>query len=98
MKYLLRATCFLAWAGTVRAAEPVDYQRQVKPILARSCHECHGPDKQRSGLRLDSAAGLLQGGNAGPAVVPGQGAESRLILAVTGSGGLKVMPPKGPRL
>src|SRR3989442_1767952 len=36
------------WAG-----EPVDYGRDVKPILAKHCCGCHGPDKQRSGLRLE---------------------------------------------
>ena len=34
---------------------PVDYTRDVKPILAQHCVKCHGPDKQRGGLRLDTA-------------------------------------------
>jgi len=84
--------------GSAAAAEPVDYLRDVKPILAKNCYACHGADKQRSGLRLDSAASLLRGGNAGPAVVPGKGADSRIVKAVTGTDGVKAMPPKGARL
>jgi mono/diheme cytochrome c family protein len=85
-------------AGPAAAAEPVDYLRDVKPILAKNCYACHGADKQRSGLRLDTAAGLIRGGNAGPAVVPGKSADSRVIKAVTGAEGLKLMPPREPRL
>jgi mono/diheme cytochrome c family protein len=85
-------------AGPVAAAEPVDYLLDVKPILAKNCYACHGAAKQRSGLRLDTAASLLRGGNSGPAAVPGKSADSRVIKAVTGTGDLKAMPPKGPRL
>jgi mono/diheme cytochrome c family protein len=84
--------------GPAAAAEPVDYLRDVKPILAKNCYACHGADKQRSGLRLDTAAALLKGGNAGPAAVPGKSVESLLIKAVTGADDVKVMPPKEPRL
>jgi mono/diheme cytochrome c family protein len=86
------------FAGPVAAAEPVDYLRDVKPILAANCYACHGAEKQRSGLRLDTAAALLHGGNAGPAAVPGKSADSLLVKAVTGADDVKVMPPKGPRL
>jgi mono/diheme cytochrome c family protein len=84
--------------GTAAAAEPVDYLRDIKPILRKHCSTCHGPAKQKSGFRLDTAAALLQGGNSGPAVVPGQSVESRLIQAVTGADDVPAMPPKGPRL
>jgi mono/diheme cytochrome c family protein len=90
--------CLCLLAAPLFAAEPMDYARDVKPILARHCYACHGPDKQRSGLRLDSAAAMRKGGNAGPAIVPGQGSSSRLLQAVTGGGEVKPMPPKGPRL
>jgi Protein of unknown function (DUF1553)/Protein of unknown function (DUF1549)/Planctomycete cytochrome C len=76
----------------------VDYVRFVKPILAQNCVKCHGPDKQRGGLRLDTAAAVREGGDNGPAVAPGHGDKSRLILAVTGADGVKPMPPKGPPL
>jgi mono/diheme cytochrome c family protein len=88
----------LVLTGPVVAAEPVDYLRDVKPILAKSCYACHGADKQRSGLRLDTAAALLRGGNSGPGLVPSKSADSLVIKAVTGAEGIKAMPPKEPRL
>ena len=59
------------------------------------CLVCHGPRLQQGGLRLDSADFLRQGGQSGPAVVPGEVEESRLIQLVRGSGDLQ-MPPTGP--
>jgi mono/diheme cytochrome c family protein len=84
--------------GIAGAFDAVDYTRDVKPLLARRCVECHGPDKQKSGLRLDMAAAILRGGNSGPAVSPKKGDDSRLIRAVTGVKGIKPMPPTGERL
>src|SRR5690242_6187568 len=80
------------------AGETVDYTRDIKPLLVKHCVSCHGSQKQRSGLRLDLAAGIHKGGNGGPAVVPGKSADSRLVHAVTGTHDMKAMPPKGPRL
>jgi hypothetical protein len=76
----------------------VDYLREVKPILAKHCFSCHGAQKQRSGLRVDTAAFMLEGGNAGPAIVPGKSSDSRLIQLVSGQDKLRLMPPKEPRL
>src|SRR5690349_15226623 len=99
MTRLLALPVLLAWsAGALAAAETVDYVRDIKPILATHCYACHGAAKQRSGLRLDTAASALRGGNAGPAVVPGKSAESRLVKAVLGHDDVKIMPPKEPRL
>jgi hypothetical protein len=97
LRWVLPAGLFLLTAPAP-AAGPVDYLRDVKPVLAARCYACHGPDKQRSGLRLDTAAAVLKGGNSGPAVVPGNSDSSRLIQAVTGAPDVQAMPPKGPRL
>jgi mono/diheme cytochrome c family protein len=80
------------------AAPPADYSRDVKPILAKHCLGCHGPDKQCASLRLDSAKSIHTGGNSGPAVVAGKSADSLLVKAVLGLGDTKPMPPKGDRL
>jgi hypothetical protein len=80
------------------AGERPDFTRDVQPILARRCTACHGPIKQRGGLRLDSGVAIREGGNSGPAVTPGKGASSHLVLAVEGAEGVRAMPPKGPRL
>src|SRR5438094_5142884 len=80
------------------AADQVDYVRDIRPILTKHCYECHGGQKQRSGLRLDATAAILAGGNSGPGIVPGNSGASKLIKAVTGADDTKLMPPREPRL
>src|SRR5579871_2789461 len=80
------------------AAPEVDYLRDIKPILAKHCFECHSSKAQKSGLRLDTAAAILNGGDSGPAIVKNDPDESLLIQAVTGADGASTMPPKGDRL
>jgi Protein of unknown function (DUF1549)/Protein of unknown function (DUF1553)/Planctomycete cytochrome C len=97
-RFWITCLCCLCPAAA-HPAEPVDFQRQIRPILAQNCLTCHGADKQRGGLRLDSAAAVREGGNSGPAIVPGKAAQSRLIQAVTGSTpDVAHMPPKGKNL
>jgi hypothetical protein len=84
--------------ASARADEPLDYGRDIRPILAKHCYECHGPDKQQAGLRLDSVAAAKEGGNSGAAVVPGKSGESLLIAAVRGDGDVTRMPEDRPPL
>jgi hypothetical protein len=63
--------------------------------LAERCLNCHGQEKQSSGLRLDSRAAILKGGDSGPAAVPGKPEESLIIQAVDQKHGDLKMPPKG---
>src|SRR5262245_50875942 len=81
-----------------RGDDAVDFARDVRPILADRCFQCHGADKQESGLRLDSGAAITAGGNSGAAIVPGKADESLLIRAVTGADDVSKMPPKGEPL
>ncbi len=76
------------------AAQVEFFEKSVRPVLAARCFECHGPQKQKAGLRLDSRAALLTGGDSGPAVVPGKPDESRLITAIHYDDSPR-MPPKG---
>ncbi len=69
------------------------FETRVRPVLADSCISCHGPDKQRGGLRLDSRAALLKGADSGPVFVAGQPDKSALVRAVRYEDKLK-MPPK----
>jgi hypothetical protein len=86
-------TLGLVLAGSVAfAADRVDYVRDVKPILAAHCYACHGALQQKSGLRLDTAKLLRTGGNHGPAIDPGNSAESLLVERVTGAVAPR-MPP-----
>lgn len=80
----------------VQAVEPTDhFESKVRPILIQSCIKCHGPEKQKGGLRLDSKAGWQTGGENGPAIKPGKPEESLLIKAVRGADGTAQMPPNG---
>jgi len=84
--------------GRTRGDEPVDYARDVKPILTRHCVSCHGVERPKSGLRLDTAAAAIRGGSGGSAVVPGKSDESPLYLALTGDEIGERMPFKRPPL
>jgi hypothetical protein len=74
------------------SAQPVDFVKQVEPILAAKCYGCHGPSKQTSGVRLDDGPSALAGGYGGKVILPGKSAESPLIHRVTGAKGLTAMP------
>lgn len=77
----------------------VDFVRQIAPVLTKRCVGCHSGDKPESGLRLDTRAGLLEGGYSGKAVVVGAATKSRLVHVIDGtdSDGVE-MPPKGERV
>ncbi len=71
------------------------FEKQVRPLLVEHCHKCHGSGKQKGGLRLDSRASLLQGGDTGPAITSGQSDESELIRAIRYDPDGYQMPPTG---
>lgn len=96
----LKTTVTWVWvllSGTgILADQPqVDYLREIKPILKERCFACHGALKQKSGLRLDTAAFSLQGGDSGPAVVAGNRAESLLLERIVDTNPVTRMPPEG---
>ena len=81
------------------AAESVDFVRDVRPILAKHCYECHADKKQKSGLRLDIKSEALKGGdNHAPDILPGRAKDSPLIHFITTTDEDEIMPPKGKRL
>jgi mono/diheme cytochrome c family protein len=72
-----------------------DFARDVRPIFERSCFGCHGPEKQKSGYRLDSREIALKGGDSGKAaIIPHNAKSSPLIRFVSGEDEEIVMPPK----
>ena len=58
------------------------FENHIRPLLIENCIKCHGDEKQEGGLRLDSRAGLLQGGDSGSAVHAGHADKSLIIAAV----------------
>src|SRR5947209_14289083 len=77
--------------GAARAADPVDYRKDVKPVLQERCYACHGALAQKAKLRVDSGANLLKGG----VIVPGKPGESELVLRVSSLDDAQRMPPEG---
>jgi hypothetical protein len=82
-------------------AVPIDFAKDIQPIFAQHCTECHGPDKQKAGLNLADPASLLAKLKSGEhAVVPGKPNQSALIYRLTTTDVDEQMPPaeKGKRL
>ncbi|MHC5539905.1 DUF1549 domain-containing protein, partial [Singulisphaera rosea] len=75
----------------------VFFETKIRPVLAETCFPCHGGKKVGGGLRVDSREGLLNGGDEGPAIVPGQPGESVLLQAIRYQHESIRMPP-GRRL
>ena len=76
----------------LQSAQGADYLKDVKPLLEHKCYACHGALKQQGGLRLDTAASLIKGGDSGSALEVGKPDESLLIDVLTGDAGFQ-MPP-----
>jgi hypothetical protein len=100
----MRASAFIcvsafALVGLSGNAAPVDYVREVKPLLLERCYQCHGASQQKGKLRLDTAASAVQGGESGPAFKRGRSTESLIVQAVKGiHPEISRMPYKKPPL
>ena len=80
------------------AADPVDYLRDIKPILQQRCYACHGALKQKGKLRLDTRSQAVEGGKSGAALKPGDVAASLLLERVDDPEETTRMPPEGKPL
>jgi mono/diheme cytochrome c family protein len=89
---VVASSCFAADAAADRRAAEF-FETRVRPVLAESCVSCHGPDKQRGGLRLDSRAALLKGADSGSVLVAGEPDKSAIVRVVRYADKIK-MPPK----
>ena len=72
---------FLALAlSSAWAEDGVEFfEKKIRPVLSEHCYECHGSKKQKAGLRLDTPADVLRGGDTGPLFVSKKASESLLI-------------------
>jgi len=73
----------------------VTYASDIKPIFEKSCTKCHGAEKQKGKLRLDSLEAALKGGEDGKVIEPGKSADSMLVqnVAQVGDEDLYMPPP-----
>ena len=86
----------LVAAFSVSAAEAPDFASEIQPLFERSCFGCHGPEKQKSGYRLDVRSLAIGGGDSGKgAIVPHDAGSSPLIHFVSGMDPHMRMPPEG---
>ena len=88
---------------TAHAAAPTPaqvefFEKNIRPVLAAECYECHSSAKKKSGLVLDTRDGLLKGGESGPAIVPGQPDSSLLLQAIRHTHPTLKMPKVGAKL
>ncbi len=85
--------------GAAAANSPaIDFSRDIQPILSSRCYTCHGPEKQKSGLRLDLKESALAGGESGVVIVAGDPDNSLLITLVSGLDSDRRMPSQGEPL
>ena len=91
---------FLTFIGgvalvTIASADPVDFAREVRPILSQNCYACHGPDSEHreADLRLDTEEGMKAEYGGEQAVVPGDPAHSEMVRRIKSTSTKKHMPP-----
>ena len=87
----------LAQVRSQQAAGTVDYATQIQPILTKNCQSCHRGGAAPASLRLDSAAGLVEGSISGKVIIAGKSGESLLMQRITDGSGLR-MPLNGSPL
>ena len=97
---ILFPSCFALILAGARAATPEEtefFEKSVRPVLSEHCYKCHGPEKQKAALRLDSRDAVMKGTDDGPIVVSGKPDESSLIKSIRHQGDSK-MPEKEDKL
>lgn len=86
------ATCIAGGSGK---PDPIEYNRDVRPILSDRCYQCHGPDtaRRKADLRLDDETSAKAPRDGGPAIVPGERDGSELYRRITAKDATERMPP-----
>ena len=110
MKFLVTALATLALAASAAAADKkidttklppagtqagVTFAKDIKPLFEKSCVKCHGPEKQKGKLRLDTLEATLKGGENGKILAAGKSADSGLVHAIARLDEDEAMPPEG---
>ena len=80
------------------AKREVVFQKDIWPVFQKHCVKGHGPEKQKSGFRIDVRELALEGGDMGQNIIPGKSAQSPLVHFISGLDEETIMPPKGELL
>ncbi len=89
----LAASAMCLMTGAVASAE-VDFDKEIRPILERHCHECHGALRRSGGLRMDVRTGALQGGDTGVSLLEAGRDNNEIYRRIVSSDRDFVMPRK----
>ena len=92
--HALAADVDLSKLPPVASRKGLSYAKDIRPLFEASCLRCHGQERPKKGLRLDSLEGVLQGSKDGKVIVPGSSEKSLLVIAVAQIDEEKAMPPK----
>ena len=101
MKKCVLITTTLACLGAAQAFADtkVDFVKDIEPLFQQNCIKCHGPEKQKGHLRLDSKAAAMKGGKDGVVILASQADKSDLYHRITlPAGSDDIMPSKGDPL
>ncbi|HEX7862657.1 MAG TPA: SUMF1/EgtB/PvdO family nonheme iron enzyme [Verrucomicrobiae bacterium] len=99
MKRTAAVLAIASLVGSARAADKIDFRKEVKPVLEMHCLSCHGTEKPKGALRLTTKENAVKGGDDGTSLVPGKPNESPLYTTtILPADHEDAMPPKGPRL
>jgi WD40 repeat protein len=82
----------------VERSEPVDFAREIYPVLKRNCLACHNATRAKANLNLESPALILKGGDSGPALTPGDSAKSLVLKSAAHLDEDLLMPPLGNKV
>jgi hypothetical protein len=97
MHRVLTMIGFLCWVHVVQATESdkIDFSRDIRPILADTCYQCHGPDEQtrETDFRLDLQGDVLKDYGSGQLVIPGKPSDSVLLQRLLTTNVEQRMPP-----
>jgi hypothetical protein len=87
-------------AAPAASLPPVDFSREVRPILSDKCYHCHGPDEQgrKAQLRFDTREGALRIKDDFAVIVPGHSAESELMFRIKSTDDEEIMPPPDAKI
>ena len=98
MRRIFATIVFATAAHAAPTPEQVEFfEKSVRPVLAEHCYKCHGAEKQKGDLRMDSREALLKGTDTGPVVFPGDPAKGTFIKSIRHESDY-MMPEKAPKL